>query len=236
MIVNAQQIVVRAKSRLRLMETSEQDSYLHKLIEEGARGLNASSTYKISCHEAEIDCHKAKLPCSYDSLEFFKVNGCCGNCTQPIATIPPTPVICTCPPLFYYDKAALMQGDKNCGWFGNYFYIQNGFIYLPSSTTATKIDIWYRGFNVDEDGFMLLDEELERGLSAYAAYQFAVSYPEAYTPEQRATWNNEWVNQKKYVNGKKIIREFKLQKPQISLLVNAVISNNRRGGYGRYGK
>lgn len=237
MIVSSTQIVTRAKMRLRLMETSEHDLEILKLIEEGARGLNASSTYKISCHEAEIDCNKAKLPDCYESLEYFCVNGCCGNCTSPPETIPPTPVVCSCPSVFYFSKSALINSgcdDNSCGWYGNYFYIQNGYIYFSSTVTATSLKIWYVGFNVDENGLMVINEECERGLSAYAAFQFASSRPEAYQ-SQIGLWNAEWVAQKRYINGKKIIREFKLQKADISLLVNATMAQNRRAGLGRYG-
>ncbi len=239
MIINSEQIVVRTKGRLRLMETSEHDSYLLKLIEEGARGLNSSATYKIQCCEVDIDCNKAKLPDSFESLEYFCIDGCCGNCTTVPVTVPPTPVVCSCPSVFFYSKQALMNGgcdeDGSCGWYGNYFYIQNGYIYFSSTVTADTVKIWYRGFNTDSDGLMIVDEECERGLSAYAAFQFASSYPEAYAPEQRSAWNNEWVAQKRYINGKKVIREFKLSKPYISLLVNGQLVNHRYSGMGRYG-
>jgi hypothetical protein len=215
MIVNVEQVVTRAKLRLRLMETSEHDSTLMKFIEEGARGLNATSTYKIQCKNIDIECHKSKLPDCYETLICFQINGCSGCCTPQVNTVPPTPIVCTCPEIFYYDKAAMINCGDNCGWYNNFFYIQDGFMYFPSSMTADTVKVWYYGFNVDEDGLMLIDEEMERGLSAYAAFQFAVSYPEQYTPEQRSTWNREWIAQKNYVNGKKIIREFKLQKPNM---------------------
>ena len=235
MIVSSEQILVRTKGRLRLMWMTENDLYLLKLLEEGARSLNASSAFTVQCVTREIDCNSAALPDNYDSLIGFSFNtasgecsGCCGH-----ATTQPDPsetqiVICTCRGFYgYYSQNNIILQHGSWGWYGNYFAINGNFLTFPSTITATEVTIYYRGFNTDDNGFMILDEELERGLSAYAAYQFATDYPESYTPEQRQRWLAEWTAQKSFVNGKKAIRDFKLQKDNVSLLANAVLSNKR---------
>lgn len=245
MIITSEQIITRAKFRLRLADTTEHDLYLLRLIEEGARGLNASSTFTVQCKTVEIDCASAKLPDSYDSLIAFSFNnngscsGCCGA-----ATVDPTPpsdtqiVICSCRGLYgVYTQNNIILQHGTYGWYGNYFSINGNYLVFPSTITATQVTIYYRGFNQDDDGMMILDEELSRGLSAYAAGQFATDFQESYTPEQRARWLQEWKDQMGKVNSKKSIREFKLQKDDISLLCNAILSNKRyytfAGCYGR---
>ncbi len=78
---------------------------------------------------------------------------------------------------------------------------------------------------------MVVDEEQMECLAAYAAWQYALTFVEQYTREQRAEWKQMFFALKAVVNGRKIIREFKLQKGAISLIANAVLIQNRRGGY-----
>jgi nitrite reductase/ring-hydroxylating ferredoxin subunit len=233
MIINVDQVITRTKARLRLMETTEADAYINLLIDEAARGLNAENTKTIQCEDVEIDCGRAKLPDNYSELYFFMLDGgCCNGCSHTDAPEPTPPnfLYCSCPSIYYYDKSAMI-GD-NCDWYGNAFYIQNGYIFFPSTNTATHVKVYFYGFNV-KDGMMVVSDDQERALSAYAAFQYANEYPESYTPEQRRNWNAEWVAQKNWLNGNKILKEFKLQKPQISLIANAVLINRRRGGFGR---
>lgn len=238
MIVNIEQVITRAKFRLGLESTFEHNDYLKKLIEEAARGLNASSTYIVSCETKEIECGVAQLPDEYDSLVGFTFNngGSCSGCCH--ATVDPNPpsenqiVVCTCRDFYgVFNQNVIFLQHGSCGWYGNYFAINGNYLTFPSTITATEVNIYFRGFNTDENGLMIIDEEQERGLSAYAAAQFSLDraniIPPAYTPEQRLRWTEEWKAQKKYVNGKQAIRNFKLQKNDIALIANAVLSNRR---------
>lgn len=238
MIVNIEQVIAQARMLLRLMDTQENAEYLQTLIESAARyRLNATNTFTIQCETAAIECNKAELPQNWESLEFFKLNpvGCSG-CCQGVDLIPghndPAPNnACACPSVYYYNKAAVVN-DDDCGWYNNYFYIQGNHIYFPSNTTATEVKIYYRGYNTDSEGFMLIDEETMECLAFYAAWQYALIFEEAYTKEQRATWERLWWAGKAVIDGRRIIREFILQKPQISLIVNAQLIQRRKGGLG----
>jgi len=238
-IIGMEQVINLAKMRLDIMDSFEPDQDLEKWINVLAQGLNATNTYIIKCCEEDVngDC-KVKLPCGTEELICFQFNpnGCSGVCSAPqdkeghfttggVST-------CTCPQVYYYDRAAMIKGG-NCGWYGNYFYIQGGYMHFPSKLTATSIHIYYEAFNQDEDGLMVIDETQERGLSAGAAYQYACQKWNSYTDRQRAMLNQEWINQKNWINGKKIIGEFKLTKEAISLTVNAVLIQKQYSGIGR---
>ncbi len=237
MIINIEQVITQARAMLRLLDTQENIEFLQTLINTAAQyKLNATNTYTIQCAEVDIEgCKQAKLPDNYTDLFCFILDGgCCNGCAHTALPEPHPPnfLYCSCPNVYYYDKHALIKNEL-CGWYENYFYIQNGYIFFPSKNTATSIKIYYTGFNTDEDGLMLIDEEQTLALANYAAWQYALSFPEAYTPEQRREWKQSWWGELAVLNGKKIIREFKLQKPQISLLVNGLLVNHRKGGFGR---
>lgn len=227
-------IINRAKRRLGLQNTFEEDGYFELLAIESLRGTNATDVYTIQCATLDIDCGSAKLPDQYDQLLFFQFgdgtgcSGCCG------ANITPTAgenqiIVCTCRGLYGYfqQNNIILQHGQTCGWYGNYFQIQNGFINFPSTITATQITVYYKGFNEDDDGFMVFSEEQQRGLSAYIAWQYSTDKLNTgiYTPQQNQAWQREWIAQKGWLNGKEAIRSFKLNKQNIMLLANAVLSN-----------
>lgn len=238
MITTSAQLITRAKFRLGLENTSEHDLYLLKLAQEALRGLNASSTFTVSCETVEIECGSAKLPCQYDSLVGFVFNNCgaCSGCCNGAVTGGDALVaICECRTMYTYSQMDVIS-HRSYGWYGSYFAINGQFLTFPSTITATEVTIYYKGFNVDADGLMIIDEEVERGASAYMAAQFSLdranTNPPTYTPEQRSMWMAEWIAQKNYINGKKIIKDWKLQKGQISLIVNAIMINRRNVGFG----
>lgn len=230
----AESIINRAKRRLGIQNSFEDDGYIESLIQEALRGTNATDVYTIQCATLDIDCGSAKLPDNYDELLFFQFgdgtgcSGCCG------ANISPTVgenqiLICTCRGLYgyYQQNNIILQHGMTWGWYGNYFQTQNGYINFPSTITATEITVYFKGFNEDDNGFIVFDESQQRGLSAYVAWQYSLDKLNtgAYLPAQNLQWKNEWIAQKKWLNGKEAIRKFKLTKQNIQLLANAVLSN-----------
>lgn len=235
MIVNIQQVITRAKSMLRLMDSQENEEELQTMINSAARyRLHATNTYTVQSEDVDVEDHQASLPENYSNLYFFELSPsgccCCGGNTEALG-LPANYYCRSCPSIYFYDKSAVM--GNNCGWYGDYFYIQNNQIILPQNSNATSVKVYYDGFNTDSKGLMLIDEEQEEALAAYAAWQYALTYEEKYTREQRLEWKQMWQGQSGVLRGKRILRQFKLQKPQISLLVNAVLANQRKGGFGR---
>lgn len=240
MIVSTEQVITRTKRRLRLNNT-ENDAYLEKLIDEGARSLKSEDSYTVKCEEIDIDdCHRAKVPSFFE--EFlggrFNDSGCSGCCstygttiTEPgsIDTVYRPP--CGCPVWFVASWLVNgWNGTGTCGYYGNFFNIEGGYIIFPSSITATSIKLTYKTKNVDESGIMIINEDWERGISAYAASQFAVDYIESYTPEQRRIWSDEWKAQKQSIRSVSQFKRFKLDKQAIWQITNAIIWNGRLTG------
>jgi hypothetical protein len=100
-------------------------------------------------------------------------------------------------------------------------------IKFPTTLTATQVKVWYRGYNTDGDGIMILDELQQRGLSAYAAYQFATSgtHITKYTPYVVNGWQKEWTAQKAYFTGKTQQNDWKNNKAKFAAIARAILIN-----------
>lgn len=233
MYVSTEQVLTRTKARLSLMETTLHDAILEKYVNEGAMHLGSQRTQRIHCKELVIDCYKAALP---DSFETFVAGqfpsgtcscGCgCGSTAEEVLNSL-SGIGNTCP-VWYVNKDVLTNFNgqgASCGVYSNFFDIDGGFIVFPTTTTATHVKIWFEGWSTDDDGLMLIDEYWERGISSYAAMQFATDMIDAYKPEQRARWEAEWKAQKGHNKGRDNIKRFNLDKHSICQLMNSIISN-----------
>jgi hypothetical protein len=75
---------------------------------------------------------------------------------------------------------------------------------------------------------MVINEFWERGLSAYAAMQFATddnTQPQRYTPFQISRWSAEWVAQRNKIVSKEVKDRFRLDKGAIQNIMNAIVMN-----------
>jgi len=225
MRISTESVISRTKQRLGLMDTTLQDAYLELLIQEGARHLDTQNSYIISCQVVDVDCARAPLPDQYSQI----------ICLQPLSPdtctgCDDTTCNCTCGTYYFIDRGVLTdfcdQGGRGC-YGGNAYDVQNGFLVLPSNTTATQIKIWYRGLNTDDDGLMVIDDFQERGLSAYAAYQFASSGQNyrSYAPGQVALWQRESTAQINKIRGKASQDDHRQHKAIFARIAQALIAN-----------
>lgn len=232
MKVSIDQVLNRTKIRLRLLDTTIHDATLEKLINEAAtHHLDTLNSYIISCCEIEIDdCNKAKLPESAVDLicfSFPNAQGCTGNCLSCMNDRNPN-YQCSCPVWYVADRNILTQFcDMGCsaGLAMNFFDVQNGYIVFNSSVNQPTVKVWFRGYNVDQDGIAVIDEKQERALSAYASWQFAIAYYKNYFPEQRREWKMEWIAQKAWLKGDANQRDAKLHKVTLSSIARAILIN-----------
>ena len=230
--IDIEQVITRTKLRLGLMDTTLADAYLEKLINEGARHIDSLDTFIISCETLDIDCAKAKLPIGAENILCFSFvgsscSGCC-NISHDPESGEDRNMECGCSQFYVSDRSVLTQmSNTGCsaqGW-NNIFTVQSGYLVLPSTVTATQVKVWYRGINMDSDGIMILDELQERGLSSYAAYEYALSYPNKYSPYQISEWKKTWVAQKAYLKGSAQQQDFRLNKDRMAILAKAIVSD-----------
>lgn len=216
------------------MDTTIYDATLEKLVNEAATyHLDTLNSYIISCCEVEIDdCYKAKIPENAVDLicfSFPNANGCTGCCLDCMNDKNPG-YHCSCPTYYIADRNVLTDFcgfGASASMYGNFFDVQAGYIVFPSTIKQNTVKIWYRGYNVDDDGLAVLDEKQERALSAYAAYHFALAYFQYYYPEQRREWKQEWIAQKRWLKGDAVQRDAKLHKVSLSSIARAIILSPR---------
>jgi len=240
MKVAIDQILNRTKMRLLLTQTTHADAYLEKLINEAAtHHIGGLDNFVVSCETLDIDCLKARLPINAVDLicySFPDATGCSGCCIDCMNPHNPN-ATCSCPNWFVADRNILTEfcgSGVSAGLSSNFFDVQNGYIVFPSSVTQPTVKVWYRGLNIDEDGIAILDESWERGLSAYAAWQYAIAHFKSYASEQRKLWQMEWTAQRERIRGLALQRDAILHKPEVSAIARAILMNpmvmtNRNG-------
>lgn len=206
MKISIDSVIDNAKFRLGLRDTSYADADLERLIDEGCRHLLKLSNYVISCETISIDCAKAELPTGFTELICFSFTsgGCSGCCTWAGENPQVNPITgnCGCYQYYFANRNVLTEfcgmGGNACAMGMNGYAMQGGYLCFPSTITETEVKVWFRGMNSDSDGIMIIDDMDERGLAAYAAYNYATAGQnyKAYDRNQVRGWKDEWVAQK----------------------------------------
>jgi hypothetical protein len=232
MKIDIEEVVTRAKRRLKLMDTTRWDSELESLINEAAFHLDAIDTFIVSCETIDIECNEAKLPDGATQVIAFSFqgegcSGCCHVNNDPVEGWDRN-MACSCSSMYIFDRNVLTNfngfGVSSC-YAGNVFAVQSGYLKFPSTVTATEVKVWYRGYNMDGDGIMILDQRQIRGLSAYAAYEFALSNATKYTPFQIKEWQATWRNQKSWNKGVAAQEDFNNNKGKFAAIAKAILIN-----------
>lgn len=200
----------RTKMSLNLQSTTEQDDYLDVLILEGLRQLNTyyNLTKFTTC--VEIEDSKAKLPYGVSQVlgvRFVNEGG-------------------SCAPLWYADmkflKTCQCSDIENvCSFVGTYM-INGSYIHFNSDISSGKCEIAYMGLNVNDDGDLIIYEDYERALSAYACWKFMQTYHKDYPFNLTFEYKKEWVAQKTYLRGSAQAEDFQRNKREIQNIFNSL--------------
>lgn len=237
MKVSIDSVIDSAKFRLGLRDTSMADADLERLINEGAMHIDSVDTYAISCVTLEVDCGRALLPEGFVEVICLQIVGqsSCSGCCESINFNPeidqnPTSIACTCPQFFVANRNVLTEFcgmGASCGSPSNVFDVQGGYLVFSSNFKPTEIKMWYRTYNMDDDGIMVLDEYWQRGLSAYAAYMYAMAGQnmKAYMPQQVTMWQQEWTAQVNKIRGKSAQRDHRQHKATFASIARAILLN-----------
>ncbi len=179
--IEISEVISRAKTRLKIANTTEYDDYLEQSVSEGLRHLDMLTLYVKRQATLNIADGKAELPCGFMKLlgaRFLKtvlttsfVNGIM------VTNVP----ITVCSPIIYVDRAFLNDCDCNNNINGNgmlqnfrdTMQIVNGYIHFNSNIIESgQLSLAYMGLNVDQYGRILVYPEYERALVYYACSQF----------------------------------------------------------------
>lgn len=229
------QCIASAKMQLRI-EVSDDDVWFEKLANEAARHMDSLTVFvKRQCQLAIVD-GKAKLPNGFYRMLGLRLGGGFNGAS-----------------LFYVDTPFLSNCGINNGdntLFGTSlingsvqngsgtFQIQNGYIYFATGismidpvtkqvTYATSVDCAFIGLNVDDNGLMIVREDMERGIVAYICYMYMLQNPDKYPAgiwqEHKATWQA----QKEWIKSIDVQNDFRQTRRQIAAIANAwVVDKN----------
>jgi hypothetical protein len=114
--------------------------------------------------------------------------------------------------------------------FADTFQIVGDQIHFNSYVNATSILITYQARNVDEHGLPCIPDDHVRALTAYACYQYALSYrvtgmdPSGYMPDQIEMYRQEWMAQKAYSRGLAVKKDARQRKAELMATMNALLT------------
>lgn len=231
MKIDIESVITEAKSLLGLMDTTKWDAFLEKKINQGALHLNTVNTYTISCGTFDVECTKIHIPQATEIIAIKSTiqTECCTGVCQVVYdefSVDNRFMQCGCSGTYFIsDRNVLTDFLGNGCYAGNVYSFENGYISFPSNSTLTEAKVWYRGYNEDEDGIMVIDELQERGLAAYAAYMFGISGTHfgKYDRMQIMEWKKTWVAQKPFLQGKAGQELHRQNKRKFSAIARAIL-------------
>lgn len=227
----------RTRRRLGLEHTTMHEAALRTYVDEGVNHLQTLDNFVVSCETIDIECGKGDLPDSCDTVLAISPvrndNGTCCLCAatgaEQLQALSVMNTRCGCLPFYVSDSSMLISmcdSGATCGLNEGIFYTQGGKLILRSSAEG-QMKVWFKGKNVDCDGIMIVDEDWVRGISAYAAYQFASSGMNfnKYNYRQMKDWQSEWTAQKAYQQGVSQKKYFQKNKARFTAIANAILVN-----------
>ena len=235
--IKMSQVISSAKQRLRL-ETSDDDLFLLRYANEGARHFDSLQTFVKRCCTLTVTNGKAKLPNGFYQLLAIRMNNVPGG-------------------IIYVDQPFLQGNGISCGGFGHaggVCQIQNGYIYLtvsqanpnhginpvgycpdppppppnpllPPTVQTYEITIAFVGMNVDDDGMMVVYSDMERGLVAYCVWMYMLDAPAGkYQAFQIQSNEKIWMNQKSWYKSIQFQNRFRNTRHQVMSIARAWIA------------
>ncbi len=232
--ISIEEVISRAKVRLKIGNTSEYDDYLEMSISEGLRHLDMLTLYVKKQTILEIQDSKAQLPCDFMKLlgmRILKTVLTTSFINGKMVSNVPIPI---CSPIFYVDKTFLndcacnnIDGNNILQNFRDTMQIVNGYISFNSnSIDEGKVSIAYMGLNVDQQGKILIYPEYERALTYYAMSQFQEDILMDNRSIALADRNyQKFVAQKAWLKAGAWKDEFQRTKMEIASMVNALVQD-----------
>lgn len=130
---------------------------------------------------------------------------------------------------YLYDQGCECT-DESIMPFADTFQIVGSTIIFNGNTGATEVLLTYYGSNVDSNGFPCFPEPHSRAITAYACYQYALSYrvtgidPSGYMPDQVEMYRQEWMAQKAWSRGNAVKIDARHRKAELMATMNALIT------------
>lgn len=210
-VINSDEILSNVKQMLRIFDSSN-DTYISSIILRGARDLSTNETLIIKNCEVSSKNSRFYLPDDCKRILAFRSSDSC---------IPGTFV-----DLNFFTQCGC-SATSSVNSLSNLLDVQGRWAYfILSVADDTEFELAYQALDTGSDGMIRINEEAYSALSFYAAFQFATSYPELYTPEQRALWKGQASAQGARVRGLAARRKFMQAREQIKNKINQMVNTS----------
>lgn len=203
-MITYDQIVVAAKQRLRIRDTSEYDALLQSWIYDGVRAARWPTTKAIKNCRITIEDNMGELPSDYSKFIAMQID---------------------CVPVLYVQED-FFGGCTTCSPLGHVGQIVDGSIMLNSAIDTEFVDLAYWSLNTDSDGFLVLHDEDELALTYFLCKEFAITYSELYNKVQIQEWKEGFILEANNARGIKNRDQFNKDIEQLAHLMNSMLDRN----------
>ncbi len=219
-LIKSDDVVSEVKQMLRINSTAH-DIWLNSLCETRARDLSTVETLKLRNCQVTVNNNKFYLPKDCKTLLMFRAQN---SCIPGVFVDVPFLTMCGCTNQFWNPLRSVVNINER--WVN----------FLNIVADGTIFEIAYQAVNTDENGDVVLNEEMYTALASWVAYKFALSYPENYTREQRMEWKTEGRVQGNRVRSLAARRKFLQERDQIRNLMTTVVNQSASFNsiYGNY--
>jgi len=230
-LIKYKEVLSNAKQMLRLNSTSN-DVWLMNLIMMGARDLNSPETLVIANCFVNVCDNKFYMPEDCKTLLAIR---CQNSCVQDVFVDVDFFSSCGCNGNYGWNnmRRAVTINGRWVTFLNNWYSSANNGLtvdqamYPNQCCDENTVEISYRKVWTDCDGDIVINEEAYTHLSMYAAYWFALSYRENYSPDQIKAWGQHATLQGNRVRSAAARRKFLQQQAQITNIMYTVV---QRGG------
>jgi len=212
-IISYEEVLANVKQILRLPD-SNNDVWLSSIVLQNARDLSTNETLIIKNCTVEINDSKFSLPKDCKRLLAFRASNSC---------IPGTFVDFP----FFTQCGCNVSSSQAINPLSNLLDIQGRTAYfILAVSDETEFQIAYQAVDTDCEGLVIINEEAYTALSFLSAADFALSYPEMYTPMQVKEWQRKGSAQGSRVRGLAARRKFEQAREQIKQKMNQIINTS----------
>tara|TARA_R110002167_G_scaffold73665_1_gene206347 strand:- start:270 stop:965 length:696 start_codon:yes stop_codon:yes gene_type:complete len=214
------QVIASAKLFLNLENSTDHDGFLLLMADEAMRQINDLTMFEMRTENIPLDGGTAPLPCGFMQAMGLWYTGVNGKCT-------PAP---------YVSRNIVNYCDcdtTGCPSLGTSYQINGNHLVFhhPEAITATEVSIAFMGTILDNNNQPQMYERHERCVRAYLSWRYNDKLSKAQDkPNLRQAMkadareaHREFINQKKYLQGKAVVEQWKEDKLNISRTFNAWI-------------
>lgn len=218
--ITLNQVISSVRAQLRI-DTSDDDIWIEKLVNEGVRHLDGLSIFVKSFACLTVEDSRAKLPHGYHSLIGIRFK-------QPDIENTDGTII-TSQNYFgvtYVDLSFIQSSTStnNVAVSSSYQIIGGCIQFNNTIEDGAKIQLAYWGLNVDNDGLFVVYEDYERALTAYACWKYCLQNYDKYPNNLYSTYMLEWKAQKKWIKSNDVRDHFQKNKRAMASTMNAIIN------------